>query len=67
MQGYFHFSAFPLLSLWMKGDYKMQKPILISLVVTNRIKIVLLSVKQRLHHAEPVTESVVKSDMTKII
>lgn len=45
----------------------MQKAILISLVVTNMVKIVLLSIKQRLYHAEPVTASVLKSDMTKII
>lgn len=45
----------------------MQKAILISPVVTNKVKIVLLSAKQRLYYAEPITLNVLKPDMTKII
>lgn len=45
----------------------MQKALLIGLIVRNKVKIVLLSVKQRLYHTEPVTVSVLKSDMTKLI
>lgn len=45
----------------------MQEAVLISLVGTNKVKIVLLSAKQRLYYAEPVTLNVLKPDMTKII
>lgn len=51
----------------MKGDYKMQEAVLISLVVTNKVKIVMLSAKQRLYYAESITLNVLKPDMTKII
>jgi len=58
---------FPLLSFCLKGDYIMQEAIIISLVVRNKVKIVLFSAKQRLCYAEPITLNVLKPDMTKII
>lgn len=45
----------------------MQEAILRSLVVTNKVKIVLLGAKQRLYYTEPITLNVLKPDMTKII
>lgn len=58
---------FPSFTFWRNGNYKMHEAILISPVVTSKGKIVLLIAKQRLYCAEPITLSVLKSDMTMII
>lgn len=58
---------FPSLTFWRNGNYRMHEAILVSPVVTSKVKIVLLTAKQRLYCAEPITLSVLKSDMTTII